>query len=141
MQILSQRHVQKWLTFVGGIVIGTLMTTSVTSALADNQKAYLVVSGSVIDATGLEAYSAKAGPVAAKAGIKILGRNADIRSEHVLEGQWTHDGFIAVEEFSSMDALMGFWYSDDYQEAIKLREGKVKLNFVVAVPAVATAAE
>jgi uncharacterized protein (DUF1330 family) len=131
-----RKNIQKWLTFVGGIVIGSMLTVSVTTALADHHatKAYLVVAGSVIDATGMEAYGAKAGPEAAKAGIKVLGRNSDIKSEHVLEGDWPYEGFLAVEEFSSMDALMGFWHSDDYQAAIKLREGKVKLDFVVAVP-------
>jgi uncharacterized protein (DUF1330 family) len=117
-------------------LIGSILTASIATALADSHaaKAYLVVGGSVIDATGLEAYGAKAGPVAQKAGIKVLGRSESVLAEHVLEGAWPHEGFLAVEEFNSMEALLGFWHSDDYQEAIKLREGKVKLDFVVAVP-------
>ncbi len=38
-----------------------------------------------------------------------------------------------IEEFTSMEHLKEFWFSPDYQEARKLREGKVKLDFVVAV--------
>ena len=34
---------------------------------------------------------------------------------------------------AQMEHLKAFWFSPDYQEAIKLREGKVKLDFVVAV--------
>jgi uncharacterized protein (DUF1330 family) len=33
----------------------------------------------------------------------------------------------------SMDALMEFWNSPEYQEAIKLREGIVESNFTVAI--------
>ena len=32
-----------------------------------------------------------------------------------------------------MQALMSFWHSDAYQKAIPLREGKIELDFVVAV--------
>ena len=129
---------QKWLTFVGGIALGALLAGSLSTALADahGTKAYLVVSGTVSD-PDLEAYAAKAGPVAQQAGIKMLGRNDDIGSNHVLEGTWPYDGFLAIEEFNSMEALLGFWHSSQYQEAIKLRAGKINLDFVVAVPGVA----
>lgn len=128
----------KWIMFAGGIVIGSILTASIATALADahGTKAYLVVGGNVIDPDGLEAYSAKAGPPAREAGIKILGRSQKVENDHILEGNWPYEGFLAIEEFSSMDALLGFWNSSDYQEAIKLRKGKVHLDFVVAVPGV-----
>ena len=40
---------------------------------------------------------------------------------------------MAIEELASMNHLKEFWFSPDYQEAIKLRAGKVELDFVVAI--------
>jgi hypothetical protein len=36
-------------------------------------------------------------------------------------------------KYSSMDALLKFWNSPEYQEAIKLREGIVESNFTVTI--------
>ena len=54
----------------------------------------------------------------------------------VLEGEWPYDEGILIEKFTSMAALRAFWYSDGYQEAKKLREGALKVNFIVAVEGV-----
>lgn len=95
--------------------------------------AYVLVSGRVIDDTGLEAYGEAAGPLAQAAGINVVAR-ADTANVHVMEGEWPHaDGFIAIETFTSMDEFTDFWNSPGYQEAIELRKGKVELDFVVAL--------
>ena len=125
----------KAVTFFLGIIFGLLLSGLVVTGIANTQtkKAYLVVSGKLITDEGLEAYREKASPVAQKAGIKIIARNEQINSDLLFEGNWQHDGFLAIEEFTTMNSLKEFWFSSDYQEAIKLREGKVKLDFVVAV--------
>ena len=95
--------------------------------------AYVLVSGRVIDDTGLEAYGEAAGPLAQAAGINVVAR-AETANVHVMEGEWPHaDGFIAIETFTSMDEFTDFWNSPGYQEAIELRKGKVELDFVVAL--------
>ena len=125
----------KAVTFFAGTIFGLLLSGLVVTGIANTQtkKAYLVVSGQLLSEKGLEAYREKATPVAQKAGIKVIARNEQINSELLLEGRWEHDGFLAIEEFTSMSSLKEFWFSPDYQEAIKLREEKVKLDFVVAV--------
>jgi uncharacterized protein (DUF1330 family) len=125
----------KSVTFLCGIVAGLLLSGVVVTGIANTEvkKAYLVVSGQVINDEGMEAYREKAGPVARAAGINIVARNETVTPELLLEGDWPHEGFVVIEEFSSMSALKNFWFSPDYQDAIKLREGKVKLDFVIAV--------
>ena len=125
----------KAVTFFSGTIFGLLLSGLVVTGIANTEidKAYLIVSGQMISNQGLEAYSEKAGPVAQKAGINIIARNEQVTSDLLFEGSWEHEGFLVIEEFTSIDHLKEFWFSSDYQEAIELREGKVKLDFVVAV--------
>ena len=94
--------------------------------------AYVLVSGRVVNEDGLEAYGEAAGPLAQAAGIEVLARG-DTSTVHVMEGEWPFDGFVVVERFRSMDDFLSFWQSPGYQQAIELRDGKVELDFVVAV--------
>ena len=125
----------KVVTFFSGTIFGLLLSGLVVTGIANTEidKAYLIVSGKTISEEDLEAYNEKAGPVAQKAGINLIARNEQVTSDLLFEGSWENEGFVAIEEFSSMEHLKEFWFSSDYQEAIKLREGKVKLDFVVAV--------
>ena len=108
-------------TFVFGLGLGA---AALALAQPDKPKpAYMLVSGTVINSEGLEAYGAKAGPLARAAGLEVK----------VMEGSWSHPSVVTVERFESMAALENFWYSDGYQAAIKLREGKFKADFIVAV--------
>ena len=54
-------------------------------------------------------------------------------SVELLEGNWPHEGALQLYKCPSMDALLTFWNSPEYQEAIKLREGVVETNFTVAI--------
>lgn len=119
-----------------GVTIG-LLSPSVaqeqSSPTGGEPLAYVLVSGRVIDDTGLEAYGEAAGPLAQAAGINVLAR-AETANVHVMEGEWPYaEGFVAIETFRSMDEFTAFWNSPGYQEAIKLRNGKVELDFVVAL--------
>ena len=62
--------------------------------------------------------------------LEIVARSPKVT---VLEGGWPYEEGITIEKFTSMAAVMEFWYSDTYQEAKKLREGASKINFIVAV--------
>ena len=125
----------KAVTFFSGTIFGLLLSGLVVTGIANTEidKAYLIVSGQMISDAELEAYSEKAGPAAQKAGINIIARNEQVTSDLLLEDNWEYPGFVVIEEFTSMEHLKEFWFSPDYQEAIKLRDGKVKLDFVVAV--------
>ena len=119
-----------------GLTVG-LLSPSVaqehSSPTGGEPLAYVLVSGRVIDDTGLEAYGEAAGPLAQAAGINVVAR-AETANVRVMEGEWPYaDGFVAVETFRSMDEFTAFWNSPGYQEAIELRKGKVKLDFVVAL--------
>ena len=104
------------------------------AALAGEKAAYLVVSSQVVDPEPLAAYAEAAGPGAAKAGVEILAQ-ADADALQVLEGVWPHAGGVTIERFTSMQALLDFWHSDEYQAAIKLREGAIDIDFIVALEA------
>ena len=43
------------------------------------------------------------------------------------------DGRRAIEKFRSMDDVLKFWNSPEYQEAKKLRAGLAQINFIVAI--------
>ena len=72
------------------------------------------------------------GAYLAAAGLEIVAGRPD-PTVTVLEGEWPYEEGITIEKFTSMAAVMEFWYSDAYQEAKKLREGASKVNFIVAV--------
>lgn len=94
--------------------------------------AYLVVSTAVVDDAALEPYRQQAVPLAQAAGLEILASG----EAQLFEGQWEHHPTITVERFDSMDALKSFWHSPAYQEAKKLREGHLDVQFIVAVDGV-----
>ena len=122
-----------------GVLCGAIGTYAVQGVAQTNAEGsrpvYVLVSAEVNDAEGLSAYAEAAGPLARKAGIEIMARLESVPDELVFEGEWPHDGGITIERFESMAAFERFWSSDEYQAAIPLREGKVDINFVVAVPA------
>jgi uncharacterized protein (DUF1330 family) len=132
-------NTSRFKTFVGmtlalllGVGIGVNLSLANASEAA--KPAFVIVSGTVVDSdpAALTAYREKAGPLATAAGISVLARSEVL----VLEGEWSHPKVVTVERFDSMQALKDFWYSDGYQEAKKLREGKFKADFIVAVEAI-----
>ena len=106
------------------------------SALAGEKAAYLIVGSKVVDPEPLAAYGEAAGPGAQAAGVEILAQ-ADVGDGlEVLEGAWPYDdGGVTIERFTSMQALLDFWHSDEYQAAIKIREGALDIDFIVALEA------
>jgi uncharacterized protein (DUF1330 family) len=133
MQRLKQRTNSRIAGYLLALIVGIVLGTSVTAQIANEPKAaYIIVSGTVLDPDGLGPYGEKAGPLARVAGIEVLARSDAV----LLEGDWSHPPTITIEKFDSMQAVQDFWYSDGYQEAKKLREGKFKADFIIAVEAI-----
>ena len=93
---------------------------------------YLVVSSEVRNDEALEPYRQQAVPLAEAAGLEILG-SGEIE---LMEGDWDHFPALTLEKFESKAALHKFWYSPEYQQAKKLREGHLDVQFIVAVEGV-----
>lgn len=86
------------------------------------------------DPNALGPYQRAAGPLATAAGLSYVARTPEV---HVLEGDFPFEGTVMIEQFTSLQSILDFWYSDGYQEAKKLREGLVDVDFLIAVEGVA----
>lgn len=129
------------LSLVGAFALGALTSggigkaVSATSpaALAD-PPAYLVAVGKRLKPPeALAAYRQAAGPLAMAAGYQLLATQPSKATVQVLEGQWPYEGFVTLEKFTSMKDLLGFWNSDGYQSAKKLRADAIKMDFIIAI--------
>ena len=100
--------------------------------LKRRKPAYLVVSAEVRNDEALEPYRQQAVPLAEAAGLEILG-SGEIE---LMEGSWDHFPALTLEKFDSKAALNKFWHTPAYQEAKKLREGHLDVQFIVAVDGV-----
>jgi uncharacterized protein (DUF1330 family) len=95
--------------------------------------AYMVCSVNVREPDKLGPYMEAANPLFAAAGVELFALGAAGTSVQVLEGEWPFTGALQIYKCTSMDALLKFWNSHEYQEAKKLREGIVETNFTVAI--------
>jgi uncharacterized protein (DUF1330 family) len=97
-----------------------------------SKPAYLISSMRLLQPERLGPFRQAAGPLTTKAGAEPLG--AGDPSLRVLEGRWDHEGSILViERYPSMEGLLAFWNSPEFQEAKRLAAGLVHVNFVVAI--------
>lgn len=112
-----------------GIALGIFMHIFM---IKRRKPAYLVVSAEVRNDEALEPYRQQAVPLAEAAGLEILG-SGEIE---LMEGSWDHFPALTLEKFDSKAALNKFWHSPAYQEAKKLREGHLDVQFIVAVDGV-----
>jgi uncharacterized protein (DUF1330 family) len=94
--------------------------------------AYMLASVNVVKPDEMGPYMQKCGPMFEAAGIEVvaLGVGSGLQ---LLEGEWPYEGSLMLYKCGSMDSLLQFWNSPEYQEAIKLREGIVESNFTVAI--------
>ena len=112
-----------------GIALGIAIHISI---MKRRKPVYLVVSAEVKNAEALEPYRKQAVPLAEAAGLEVLG-SGEIE---LMEGDWDHFPALTLEKFASKAALHKFWYSPEYQQAKKLREGHLDVQFIVAVEGV-----
>jgi uncharacterized protein (DUF1330 family) len=100
---------------------------------AKEKAAFMVCSVKVVEPDKMGPYMEASVPLFAAAGIEVIALGATGSSVELLEGDWPFDGALQLYKCPSMDALLAFWNSPEYQEAIKLREGVVETNFTVAI--------
>ena len=123
----------EYLTIVIALGVGIALGIVIHIFMIKRRKpAYLVVSAEVRNEEALEPYRQQAVPLAEAAGLEILG-SGEIE---LMEGSWDHFPALTLEKFDSKAALNKFWHSPDYQEAKKLREGHLDVQFIVAVEGV-----
>ena len=121
------------LPIVIALVAGIGLGIAIHIFMMKNRKpVYLVVSAEVRNEEALEPYRQQAVPLAEAAGLEILG-SGEIE---LMEGDWDHFPALTLEKFESKAALHKFWYSPEYQQAKKLREGHLDVQFIVAVEGV-----
>jgi uncharacterized protein (DUF1330 family) len=96
--------------------------------------AYMISCGNVVAPEKMPAYLEASGPLFKAAGSEEIafGKLSD-GNIHLLEGEWPYKGLVMIIKFPSMNVLLKFWNSPEYQEAIKLREGVVEPNFTIAI--------
>ncbi len=145
---LLRRAILPIATFLGGAVFGSIATserpaapemaaeTAAETALQVAPPGYLIgiTRTATSDPNALAAYGRAAGPLAAAAGMSYLARGPAV---HVLEGEWPFEGSFMIEQYTSLQSILDFWYSPGYQEAKKLREGLVDIDFLIAVEGLA----
>ena len=123
----------EYLSIVVALAVGIGLGIVIHIVVIKRRKpAYLVVSAEVRDQEALEPYRVQAVPLAEAAGLEILG-SGEIE---LMEGSWDHFPALTLEKFDSKAALDKFWHSPAYQEAKKLREGHLDVQFIVAVDGV-----
>ncbi len=88
--------------------------------------AYLIVETEITDPEQYEQYKAASPGAIAAGGGRFLVRGGEMA---VLEGDWRPSRLVVVE-FPDLEAAKTFYESDEYQAAIKLREGAANLNMV-----------
>ena len=133
-----RRIILPFATFLGGAVFGSIATSEMFAETAPQvaPPGYVIgiTRAASSDPGALAAYGRAAGPLAAEAGMSYLARGPEV---HVLEGEWPFEGSFMIEQYTSLQSILDFWYSPGYQEAKKLREGLVDIDFLIAVEGVA----
>ena len=125
-------------TFGSGAVFGSIATGETTAEPAPQAAPPGFIIGvtrsTSSDPNALGPYQRAAGPLATAAGLSYVARTPEVQ---VLEGDFPFEGTVMIEQFNSLQSILDFWYSDGYQEAKKLREGLVDVDFLIAVEGVA----
>jgi uncharacterized protein (DUF1330 family) len=90
-------------------------------------KGYVIVTESIKDWPGMEAYGRASMPSMAEAGARVLVVDAQPR---LLEGEWHGDRTVIIE-FDSVEAARAWYESSSYAEAKPLREAAAECNAVI----------
>lgn len=88
-------------------------------------KGYILITEDVKDPAGMAEYGKLASQTMGGAKVLAFGPAAE-----TLEGQW-HGTQTVLLEFESPDAAKEWYYSDAYQEALKLRQAAADCNGVL----------
>ncbi|MFJ9376373.1 DUF1330 domain-containing protein [Streptomyces sp. NPDC101455] len=90
-------------------------------------KGYVILTESINDAAGMDAYSRAAGPSMVEGGATVLA--VDGRPQ-LLEGEW-HGDRTVVLEFESAEAARAWYESKAYKRAKPLRQAAADTNVVI----------
>jgi uncharacterized protein (DUF1330 family) len=88
-------------------------------------KGYVIITEDIKDPAGMAEYGKLAMQTMANATVLAFGPPAE-----TIEGQW-HGTQTVVLEFESVEAAKEWYYSDAYQEALKLRQAAADSNGVI----------
>jgi uncharacterized protein (DUF1330 family) len=88
-------------------------------------KGYVIITEDIKDPAGMAEYGKLASQTMNTAKVLAFGPAAE-----TLEGQW-HGTQTVLLEFESVDAAKEWYYSDAYQEALKLRQAAANCNGVI----------
>jgi uncharacterized protein (DUF1330 family) len=89
--------------------------------------AYVIVDVAISDRERYAEYTRPVPESIAKHGGRFLARGGKVE---VLEGDWQPRRLVVIE-FPTMDAALGWYHSDDYQELAKIRWAASTANFVI----------
>ncbi|MGV0607053.1 DUF1330 domain-containing protein [Mycolicibacterium sp. XJ1904] len=88
-------------------------------------KAYILITEDVKDPDGMAEYGKVASQTMASATLLAFDQKAE-----VIEGSW-HGTQTVLLEFESEEAAKAWYYSDEYQAAVKLRQAAADCNGVI----------
>ena len=122
------------LCFACGWTASEMMRTAEAAEDEGERPAYMIISVNEIHPDKMGPYKQAVGPVAREkaGGIELLAVSQE-QGIRVMEGTWELPGLLLIERYKSMEALEEFWYSDEYQEVKKLRDGFAEANFFLAI--------
>ncbi|SEP17623.1 DUF1330 domain-containing protein [Trujillonella endophytica] len=90
-------------------------------------KGYVVVTETIHDQQGIDAYNRAAAPSLMASGARVLVVDRD---PEVLEGDWPATQTVVLE-FESVEAARAWYSSDSYQEAAALRRAAADCRLVL----------
>ena len=88
-------------------------------------KGYVIITEEIKDPAGMAEYGKLASKTMSGATVLSIGHNPT-----VIEGDWPATQTVLLE-FDSVDAAKEWYYSDAYQEAVKLRQAAANCNGVI----------
>ncbi len=102
--------------------------------MSEQNPAYLIASSFMPEGHGsLEAYGEATHPLMDKHGGELIVGGHPGQELHHFEGEWNDGARLTMFRFPSMDALLAFWNSDEYQAIKHLRTDVIPPNFTIAV--------
>lgn len=93
--------------------------------MATTPKGYVIITEEIKDPAGMAEYAKLASQTMANAKVLAFGPATE-----TLEGQW-HGTQTVLLEFESVDAAKEWYYSDAYQEALKLRQAAADCDGII----------
>lgn len=119
---------------ISSIILGVFILCSTTFKKKDEQRpAYLIASSFMEEGHGsLDAYYHAAHPLLEAAGGETIIAGHSQQNLRHFEGEWNKGAAFTVFKFPSMDALLGFWNSKEYQSIKHLRTDVIPPNFTFA---------